>query len=434
VKKLIEERDPSVKVIIKNAQDFMPGQMRSASTKFFNTLQGQLPKTYTWFFEFYMKLGSKVESIGNLPMAQYFDLEALKNYVEEKHPSLVIDTWPHINEAMAYLKKKGQFRDLPVFWVHTDSVASTRGKPEYFEKTALAVNMAYVPSKDVAKKFVELGVPAENVKVSGMPVSLAYRPPMSVEQREARKIAKRKELSLPDQRTIMIEGGRNGVGNYPLMIGDLAHESGNAPLTIIAGCGENARQLEEVKWLAHGVGNDHKKAKILRNRLKGLRKIGVSKEEIESWIKNGLPDHVTLKPLGFTPLADWRYASDAVATKPGGLSTAEMASEGIPMVLRAETASGQELHNVRFFVDNQLAVRAVKEIDTARTALELANDSKFLRDLSEKSEEFRASFQLEVIARDAVSAMHRHTVDRSNPRFSENPVKKCIFKALRSLK
>jgi len=397
---LLRTKDPTAIVEVKNVQEFMFPVVRNTTLNWFNWAQGEAPGLYDRAFEAAMKLGRRINAIGDMPTSKMFRYKQVLQWLQAKNPDVIVSTFPHIVEVLDQFRSNGHFNDTPIGWVHTDNVSAGAGALGYFEREALAVDMAFLPSEAVFKDFQKSGVPVSRMMATGMPLTLTPRPPLTAEQRLTRQRAARVSLGLvADQRTIMIEAGRNGVGNYPLMLGSIVKQANGAPVTVITATGENKRQLEQMEWLANGVGGDRAKEKVLFKRMRPLLKEGVPEAQIRQWIRKGMTAQgVTLKPLGFTPLGEWRLAADIVATKPGGLSTAEMAAEGVPMILRSSMASGQELYNVRNFVAAGLAQENRDEAKIGVQAFEMADDRAYLTDLFANSEKFRAGNKTEEIA------------------------------------
>ena len=438
VKEAILEKTPDAEVIIKNMQDFMPEAIRERSVKAFNWAQSK-PKVYDFFFDDYIRQGQKVEHVGKMPIGKLIRMKEFITWTQSQHPDAMVATWFSAVDIVENARRQGALKDVPLGWVHTDNVSNGGKTQGYFEKAAMAADHAFMPGVKVAEEFVAAGVPQDRLTVRGMPVKLKERPPLTMEQREARKLQARTELGLdPLRKTIMIEAGKNGIGNYPAMIGSILHASPGEKLNIIAATGENPAQLEVVNWMLDGVGSDQAKASKLYSRLKVLRKQGVSEQQIQDWIRNGVSkEFVDLRPLKFVPLTTWRFAADVVATKPGGLSTAEMAADGIPMILRAGMASGQELHNVAKFVDAGLAVTNNDEATIGSAVKKVLEDRRFLETLYRNSEEFRTHMKTDLIADWTLKTAQEHAL--RTPASSEGllaPVQQgnCLMRALRKLK
>lgn len=431
VQNYIRDQAPDAEVIFKNGQEFMPGYVVDLTQKAFDIGQTKFPKIYTLGFEDYMRKGRKVDHVGQMPMVNSVKLGEFYSWIAKEKPDAILSTWPHAVEWLVALRNKGLLNDVPIGWVHTDSVSDEKAEMGYFEKAARDVDMAFVPSDAIRKEFIAAGVPEDHVTVTGIPVTLKSRPALTLEDRAKIKAAARKELGLnAANKTVMIEAGKNGLGNYPAMIGSILKTYPNEPVTLIAATGANEKQLSEVSWLVEGSKGDAKKESILYSRLKPLLKEGVSKEEIQSWIKNGLPkDRADVRILGFVPLQTWRSAADVVATKPGGLSTAEMASDGIPMILRSELASGQELYNVRKFVEAGLAVEGPKEASVGTQVKEVIGNTEFLNRLYTASENFRKKSRPQDIASWMVDKAQKHLADPNRAKFDEALVnrKRCIL-------
>ncbi|MBI3978313.1 MAG: glycosyltransferase, partial [Chloroflexi bacterium] len=164
------------------------------------------------------------------------------------------------------------------------------------------------PSRDAALALARLGVPADRITLSGLPVRLGFcRPADSAALRAAYGLD-------VDRPVVLVSGGGSGAGDLERAVLTLLRA--RLPAQIVAVCGRNRR---------------------LRLRLQSL-----PSEE---------PD---LRVFGFVEqMADLLGAAEAVVTKAGSVTIAEAAAAGRPVVLFHEVP-GQEDGNVDWVERNGL--------------------------------------------------------------------------------
>jgi processive 1,2-diacylglycerol beta-glucosyltransferase len=171
----------------------------------------------------------------------------------------------------------------------------------------------FAASEEVAWRMVERGIPADRVRVTGIPIM-----PVFGEQYVRATCAA--EFGLDPAKTIllMMSGGA-GVGG----IGELA---------------ERMMRLEGAFQLVALAG----KNEVLLLVLKAL----------------AIRYPGRLFPMGFTRVIERiMAASDLAITKPGGLTTSECLAVGLPMIV-VSPIPGQEERNADFLLENGAAMKA----------------------------------------------------------------------------
>jgi len=189
-------------------------------------------------------------------------------------------------------------------------------------------DLVVVPTEAAERATRRRGVPAERVRLLGMPVDLRFRP---AEPGEPAVI--RRRLGLDEERpTVLIAGGGEGSGGLLGQVCALSERP--RPWQVIAVCGRNER---------------------LRQRLLRLR--------LET------PTLV----LGFVDdMPDLMRASDLVVGKAGPGAIAEALATRLPLVLTSYLP-GQERSNVRYVVDSgvgRYAPRPARLLDAVSDLLE----------------------------------------------------------------
>lgn len=230
---------------------------------------------------------------------------------------------PHVfaNRMVYHVKQKYGLpvRALFVATDYTCSPGASAGDAEY----------CCIPDESLRAEFVRCGVPADTVRVTGIPVSPCFY--RSVPRAEAKH-----RLGLPEDRMhLLMMCGSMGCGPMYRLACLLEKEMTAQPFAVTILCGTN-RKL-------------HRKLQKRFGKNPAFRIEGYTKE----------------MPL-------WMDSADLYLTKPGGLSTTEALVKGLPMVL-VNAVSGCESYNLRLMVEKggaltgrsarQLAVQCVRLLD-----------------------------------------------------------------------
>jgi len=180
------------------------------------------------------------------------------------------------------------------------------------------VDRYFVALPEAAEYLARIGVPRDNVRVTGIPVDPVFAQPL--ERGEARKY-----LGLdPHATTILVATGGYGVGPVEQLVGSLLGLRRPWQIVTITGKGDKVRR-----------------------KLEGM--------EADAGVLSS--DKPRLRVVGFTEEMD-RYmaAADLLVGKAGGLTTSEALSRGLPMAL-IEPIPGQEERNADHLLEAGAAIR-----------------------------------------------------------------------------
>jgi len=193
-----------------------------------------------------------------------------------------------------------------------------------------------VPAEEAAARLRASGVAQERIQVLGIPVDPRFGQPSDRERT-------RQALGLTTRGpTILIMGGGSGLGPIQELVVRL--DALAAPLQLLVLAGSNKRLLA---WLQ-------------RYRSKARQAL---------WV-GGHVDEV------------WRFMelADVLITKPGGLTTAEALSKGLPMII-INPIPGQETSNAQFLLAHQVAVKAAGAGEASRIVQEFLRDPSLLQSM-----------------------------------------------------
>jgi processive 1,2-diacylglycerol beta-glucosyltransferase len=255
----------------------------------------------------------------------------LRLYVRHR-PDLVIFTHPFPCAAAAFLRRRGKIA-APLVAVVTDFSAHPLWVHDQVE-------MYFVAAPETRAELVRLGVAAERVFPTGIPIDGSFG------RRLGRHAVARRLGLAAGMPTVLIMGGGLGIGPVAEAVRSL--DGVARPLQVVVVAGRNAE---------------------LRRRLRATARTAVH--------------HIVA--LGYTRrVRELMAAADVLVTKPGALTVSEALSAGLPMVL-ASPLPGQEEDNAAFLVDRQAAVLAGEGDDVGSVVAGLLDDPAELERMRERA-------------------------------------------------
>lgn len=228
----------------------------------------------------------------------------MEKLINDFLPQAIVCTHAFPAGILSILKGNGKVT-VPLIAVLTDFTVHPFWIHENIDKYVL-------PSSELKFEISAYGVQEEKIICSGLPLRRQFA-------QKKNKAAARRELGLDEKTTVLVMGGGLGLGEIEEMITEL----GNADIELQVLClsGKNER---------------------LWNRLQNLS--AVNKIKVFGFIDN---------------VAEVMAAADFVITKPGGLTTAEVLSQGLPMLI-VDPLPGQEHRNTDFLLNNGVAIKVRK--------------------------------------------------------------------------
>jgi len=271
-------------------------------------------------------------------------------------PDVLLSVHPLLNHIAHQAILKGG-RPRALMTVITDLVDFHRGWT--FSRADLVV----APTELARKVALRRRVPADRIKLLGLPVDLRFRPPAPGE-----KHALRRRYGLDEARfTVLVMGGAAGVGNLIKQVRVLAWEPHQ--WQVIAVCGRNEK---------------------LRSRLARVR--------------FATPTLV----LGFVDnMPELMRASDVIVTKAGPGAIAEALATGVP-VLVTGFLPGQESPNVDFVVEAGFGAFTPRENDLLDEVRVLAEGGPTWQEMSRKAAEMAHPYASSDIARECLLLAARY--------------------------
>ena len=260
---------------------------------------------------------------------------ALRELLREQCPDVVVSVYPLCVHALAQARRDLEF-PIPQITVVVDlvNIHPTWGCP--------TVDYCTVPTETARQQVLRYGVPAERVRLLGLPVGLHF----GTCQRE--KEALRARLGLePDLWTLLLMGGAEGVG--PLFEVARALDEADLPLQLLVVTGHNER---------------------LRHEMAAV-----------SWRKG-------VHPFGFVERV-WELmgASDLLLTKAGPGTICEGLNAGLPILI-IDALPGQEAGNADYVVSHGagLLITSPKALVAALQEL-LVSEGERLEEMRTRAQE-----------------------------------------------
>lgn len=227
--------------------------------------------------------------------------------LQEVKPTVVVSTYPFASSVFSKLKEYG-LTNVPLVTVITDFTHHSYWMHPFTDQYI-------VGSQEIRSKLIQLGIPAESVASTGIPIRTNF-----LKRWDRKEIIQKYQLET-DIPTILIMGGGDGlIGDGFLNNQTLERIPHRLQLIIL--CGHN----DMLRYQLH-------------------KELIHSKHRIE--IK------------GFTNNVDELMAvSDIIITKPGGVTTSEALAMELPMLLY-KPLPGQEEDNAKYLMNAGAAIQAL---------------------------------------------------------------------------
>jgi processive 1,2-diacylglycerol beta-glucosyltransferase len=183
----------------------------------------------------------------------------------------------------------------------------------------------FVAMEETKEHLLALGLPADRITVSGIPVDPVFAEPnpgSGDEPHRERQRALRRELGLePDTCTLLFSAGAYGASPADGVVSRLQRL--RLPVQVVTLCG----------------------------KIEGLQK------RVEALVKTGGAHNPVFHVLGYTSrMHDYMHAADLLLGKPGGLTSAEALVCGLPMAILSPIP-GQEERNSDHLLEEGAAIK-----------------------------------------------------------------------------
>lgn len=323
---------PAATVEVRDALDFAPRLFRAYYAGGYAVMVTKMP----WLYGFGFRLNDRPQGprrglrerwrLWN----EYPWLGRLRSFVTDFRPDLVVNTHFLAGPMLARMIRQGRLH-VPQMVVVTDILMH---RFWYSEQ----VSHWFAPAEPTAERLRTWGVDPAGITVSGMPIQLKWTLPVD-------RQAVMAEWRLPaDRPIVLLSGGTEFLcGNIVDIARQIASRCGRAYVAVLAG--RNKGLLADLARLPEAGRN--------------------------------------IVGIGFTDrLHELVHVCSLMATKAGGLSTAECLAKGTPMVL-LKPVPGQEQGNAEFLAAQGAGVIARSDADVIEHVSRLLSDPGELARMSQ---------------------------------------------------
>ena len=270
----------------------------------------------------------------------------LYEYIQKNNYTLVITTHLFPSLTLTAINNDKKYKHISFLFVATDYEPCPfmeEANPEYF-----------IMQKTLENAFIQKGISETNLLNTGIPVSSNFI-------KNAKSIRSEYNIS-DDEKVILIMLGSMGFGEIDNIINPLLSEN----IKIIVICGTNKQLYEKL--------NEYKNDNLI--------------------------------VIGFTKnINDFIYSSDYVLSKPGGLSSTEIASIHKPL-LHIYPIPGIETYNTLFFENSKMSIKC-------NTDKEIIDNIKYLMSNEDICKEMIQN-QKKIINENSASDLVKFILDHFN--------------------
>ena len=275
----------------------------------------------------------------------------LYNYIKNNQYSYIVTTHLFAAQALTAIKKKHHIHFLQVatdyvsipFWEETN--------PDYF----------VIPSKELESNFLEKGIKKQKLLPLGIPVMKQYR-----EKYNKQEVQRKLNLD-PNKKYILILNGSMGFGNIKEMAKELL--ANIKDFTFIISCGNNTK-------LYNFLNNEYKNNK-------------------------------RIIPLQYTnELAKYMASSEVILSKPGGLTTTEIATMRKPLI-HIMPIPGCENYNANFFAEREMSIKCENIEEVITNTKKLVESKAMQNKISLNQEKYITGDATEKIADVVIKELNR---------------------------
>ncbi|MDD5476815.1 MAG: glycosyltransferase [Candidatus Omnitrophica bacterium] len=325
IEKAIKELRPDTEILSINAFNYTNPISEKVINRIYMEVIKRTPKLWDYLYD----NPSVVKGLENIKRRIHkSNSPKLKKLFDRFNPDLVVCTQAFPCGMVADYKKAYGL-NLPLVAVLTDYIPHSYW---VYEK----VDYYITPSEDVSARLEKKGVPSSKIKALGIPFDHKFNQKIDKES-----VFHKLKLN-PQKPVILIMGGGQGLGPIKTIVKSLEKSQNNIQELIVAGTN-----------------------KKLFNSLK--RKIKHYKKDIHlfGFIQN---------------IHELMRISNLIISKPGGVTTAEVLSMGLPMII-VKPIPGQEINNTNFLTHKGAAIKVDKPEEVHQIIDDLLNNRTRLEQL-----------------------------------------------------
>lgn len=329
--KEINRNDIEIKVI--DTLDYSTPFFKTNYPAFYLFVVNKIPYIWGIFYYlldtrlFYRCIASYGRRLHNL-----LGFAGLEDFLSEYNPDIVINTHFLGGEVMVHMKKKGMLKNTKLVSVVTDYMMHAF----WVDKM---IDYFLVAQDESRKDLVNRGIPAEKIRVFGIPIDRKFA------ARIDRKGLCAKLGIDGAKKTVLIGSGGFGVGPVKELVRELSDTDSVEQLLVV--CGKNPELYKYIDNIAKSAAKAVKVYEFVDNM-----------DELMS-------------------------ASDVIVTKSGGMTSSEAMAKDLPMIITS-AIPGQEARNSRYLVKCGAAIQAPTVKKARETIAEIFGSKDKLEELKNR--------------------------------------------------
>lgn len=325
IEKAVKDLHPEAQIMNINAFNYTNPISEKVINRIYMEVIKRTPKIWDYLYD----NPSVVRSLDNIKRHIHkSNSPKLKKLFDSFNPDLVVCTQAFPCGMVADYKKAYGV-NLPLVAVLTDYIPHSYWVYD-------SVDYYITPSEEVSERLAKKGVKSSKIRAFGIPFDSKFNQKLKSEE-----IFSKLKLN-PHKPVVLIMGGGQGLGPIKTIVKSLEKSKYDIQELIVAGT--NKRLYRSLK-----------------------RKIKHCKKSIHlfGFIQN---------------IHELMHISNLIITKPGGVTTAEVLSMGLPMVI-VKPIPGQEVNNTNFLTEKRAAIKVDEPKEVYRVIDELLGDKQNLERL-----------------------------------------------------
>ncbi|MDD5059945.1 MAG: glycosyltransferase [Candidatus Omnitrophica bacterium] len=329
IEKAIKQKRPDTEILNINAFNYT----NPISEKVINRIYMEVIKRTPRIWDYLYDNPSVVKGLENIKKHVHkSNSPKLKKLFDSFNPDLVVCTQAFPCGMVADYKKTYGVK-LPLVAVLTDYI------PHSYWVYDL-VDYYITPTEDVSARLEKKGVDRSKIKAYGIPFDLKFNQKLSDGE-----IFHKLKLN-PEKPVVLIMGGGQGLGPIKTVVKSLEKSRHDIQELVVA-------------------GTNKKLFRSLRRKIKHYKK----NIHLFGFIQN---------------IHELMHISKVILSKPGGVTTAEVLSIGLPMVI-VKPIPGQEINNTNFLTQKGAAIQVDDPKDAYKIIDELLGDKAKLEKLKSQA-------------------------------------------------
>lgn len=329
IEKHIKMNYPDTEILLVDCMEYINKHLNKLLVDSYNEAAKKVP--WAWKRVYYLSNDSIVTSNALKTSNAIFSLK-LNKLLQEFCPDLIISTHPFGSQMCGILKKRGKI-NCKLATILTDF--HIHGQWLIFHEYC---DNFFVSNEQMKQDMIEYGVDENKIHVTGIPVSDRFK-----DNFDRTSICEQFELNPDNETVLFFAGGEFGLGNKTTIMTFKALIRLFPKLQVVAISGKNEKMYNKFQDLID-LTNSSNRVKLLK-------------------FTDKVPELMSI--------------SKCIITKPGGLTSTESLTSGLPIII-INPIPGQEEENAEFLENSGAAIWIKKKDNVARVLKNLhRNQEKF---------------------------------------------------------